>query len=140
MKVTAQRYEEDNHHCVEMKHDAYRHAGILYRRLLRLNATGDELNGREELSGAAGRRFDIRWHLHPSVQASLGHGGQTALIRTASGLGWRFRVDGASLALETGVYCGSGSPRRSLQLRASGTTRGMETTVLWSFAREKMAG
>lgn len=137
-KVTAQRYEEDNHHCVEMKHDAYRENGILYRRLLRLSANGDELNGREELSGVAGHRYDLRWHLHPSVQASLGHGGQTALIRSPSGLGWRFRVEGASLTLEPGIYCGSGAPRRSQQLKASGTTRGIETMIIWSFAREKM--
>ena len=135
-KVTAQRYEEDNHHCVEMKHNAY--SDMDYRRLLRLSATGDELSGREELTGAANRSFDLRWHLHPSVQASLGHGGQTALIRSASGLGWRFRVDGASLSLEPSIYCGSGAPRRSLQLKASGTTRSMETVILWSFAREKM--
>lgn len=138
-KVSAQRYEEDNHHCVEMRHDAYRHSGILYRRLLRLSASGDDLNGREELSGISGRSFDLRWHLHPSVQASLGHGGQTALIRSPSGLGWRFRVDGATLTLEPSIYCGSGAPRRSLQLKASGTTRGVETTILWSFAREKMS-
>lgn len=138
-KVTAQRYEEDNHHCVEMKHNAYRaKSGITYRRLLRLSANGDELNGREELTGAAGHGFAVRWHLHPGVQASLGHGGQTALVRSASGMGWRFRVDGASLALEPSVYCGSGSPRRSLQLKASGTTKGSETAVIWSFAREKL--
>jgi uncharacterized heparinase superfamily protein len=138
-KVTAQRYEEDNHHCVEMTHDAYRSAnGVLYHRLLRLSANGDELKGREELKGAAGRGFDLRWHLHPGVQASLAQSGQAALVRSAAGLGWRLRVEGADLALETGVYCGSGAPRRSVQLKASGLTRGGATVILWSFAREKM--
>lgn len=138
-KVTAQRYEEDNHHCVEMKHDGYRaKSGILYRRLLRLSANGDELHGREELTGTAGRNFTLRWHLHPAVQASLAQGGQTVLVRSASGSGWRLRVEGANLALEPSIYCGSGAPRRSLQLKASGVTRGAQTAVVWSFVREKM--
>ncbi len=138
VKVTAERYEEDNHHCVEMKHNAYRaEFGTSYRRLLRLSASGEELNGREELSGSAGHSFTLRWHLHPSVNASLSHGGQTALIRSASGLGWRFRIDGAVLSLEQSVYCGSGLPRRSLHLKASGTTHSSATAILWSLAREK---
>lgn len=138
-KISAQRYEEDNHHCVEMRHDAYRdEGGILLRRLLRLTPSGEELNGLEELTGASGRAFDVRWHLHPSVQASLSHGGKTALIRSASGLGWRFRVEGADLSLEPSIYCGSGAPRRSVQLKASGVTQGGVTQVLWIFAREKM--
>jgi uncharacterized heparinase superfamily protein len=138
-EVAAQRYEEDGYQCVEMKHDGYRDAyGILYRRLLKLSANGEELAGREELIGAAGRSFALRWHLHPASLASLAHGGQTALVRSASGAGWRLRVEGAELSLEAGVYCGSGAPRRSLQVKASGATRGGETVILWSFAREKI--
>ena len=138
-KISAQRYEEDNHHCVEMKHSAYRFGhGVTYQRLLRLSASGEELNGRETLTGKPGHRFDVRWHLHPNLQASLAHGGQTALVRSGSGAGWRLRVEGAVLSLESSIYCGSGSPHRSLQLKASGMTVGEETQVLWSFAREKM--
>jgi len=138
-KVTVQRYEEDNCHCVEMQHDAYGEThGIVYHRLLRLSANGDELNGREELTGTVERRFDLRWHLHPTVRASLAQSGQTALVRSASGSGWRLRVEGAVLSLEPGVYCGSGAPRRSLQLKATGATQNGETVILWSFSREKM--
>lgn len=137
-KIKAQRYEEANHHCLELSHDGYRATqGISYRRLLRLSATGEELHGQEILTGASGHAFDLRWHLHPGVLASLAQGGQTALVRSASGLGWRLRVEGANLNLEPGIYCGSGTPRRSLQLKASGTTRGGDTVVTWSFAREK---
>jgi uncharacterized heparinase superfamily protein len=138
-KVTAQRYEEDNHHCIEMEHDGYRaKSGIHYKRLLRLSATGDELSGREELTGAADHSFDLRWHLHPSAQASLAQSGQTALIRSPSGSGWRLRVEGATLTLEASIYCGTGAPRRSLQLKASGTTSGNQTIIYWNFVREKM--
>jgi len=138
VKVTAQRYEEDNHHCIDMSHDGYQaKLGVFYRRLLRLTAGGEALNGREELTGKTGHAFALRWHLHPSVQASLGQGGKTALIRSGSGAGWRLRVEGADLMLEPSIFCGSGAPRRSVQLKAYGVTRGTETVISWSFAREK---
>ena len=57
----------------------------------------------------------FRWHLHPLVQASLMQNGQSALLRTASGNGWRFRIDRGELGLEPSIYCGNGTPRRSLQ-------------------------
>jgi len=100
--------------------------------------SGDALHGREDMTGAAGHGFALRWHLHPNVQASLGQGGQTALVRSGSGAGWRLRVEGVPLTLESSIYCGSGAPRRSLQIKAAGTTQGDATVVSWSFTREKI--
>jgi uncharacterized heparinase superfamily protein len=138
VKATAQRYEEDNHHCIDMRHNGYAESHVKYRRLLRLSASGEELSGQEELQAPAGHIFALRWHLHPSVQASLGQSGQTALLRTASGLGWRLRIDGTALTLESSIYCGSGSTRRTLQIKASGVTRDKPTNILWNLTREKM--
>jgi uncharacterized heparinase superfamily protein len=151
-RVTAHRYEQDGQHCVEMTHDAYRaEFGITHQRFLGLSADGDELRGRDVLIGNPGRAFALRWHLHPSVQASLTQSGQTALLRMPSGIGWRMHVEGFDLALEPSVYCGSGSPRRSLHLKVSGHTGlpspkrssgfaqagGTETSLVWSLTREK---
>lgn len=136
--VTAQRYEQDGVHHVEAMHDGY--VGpfrVAHHRVLSLTAEGDELFGREALSGTPGRDFTLRWHLHPSVQASLVQGGQAALLRTPSNSGWRLRVDHGGLSLEPSIYCGDGSPRRSLQLRVSGPTYADPTVIGWALTREK---
>jgi len=137
-QVEVHRYEERDVHCIDVTHDGYRaRFGLLHRRRLRLAKDGDELQGRELLSGAPGRTFALRWHLHPAVQVSLAQGGQAALLRTASGAGWRLRVEGASLGLEGSIYCGAGEPRKSLQLKAQSRTQQGETDVVWSLSREK---
>lgn len=136
--VTAQRYEQNGSQCIEMTHDGYRNNfGILHQRLLGLSPDGDALHGRDILSGKSGKNFALRWHLHPLVQASLAQSGQAALLRTPSGSGWRFRIERGELGLEPSVYCGNGSPRRSLQLRVTGQTDEAQTTISWTLVREK---
>lgn len=139
--VTAQRYEQDGTHFVEMAHDGY--AARLHatcHRVLSLSADGECLRGHESIVGPRGRDFAVRWHLHPAVQAALSQGGDTALLRTPSGNGWRLRLEGAfahELSLESSIYCGGPLPRRTLQLKASGRTREDQTTLGWSLTREK---
>ncbi|MDP9126694.1 MAG: heparinase II/III family protein [Pseudomonadota bacterium] len=136
--VTAQRYEQNSAQCLEMSHDGYRQPfGIVHQRLLALVADGDSLHGRDVLSGASGRNFALRWHLHPLVQASLAQSGQTALLRTPSGNGWRFKIDRGELGLEPSIYCGDGMPRRTLQLKVSGHTDDAQTVMGWTLVREK---
>jgi uncharacterized heparinase superfamily protein len=139
--ITAQRYEHNGTHCLEMTHDAYRSRfGLVHERLLGLSADGEALHGREILSGTAGKSFTLRWHLHPLMQASLMHSGQSALLRTPSGNGWRFQIDSGELGLEPSIYCGGGSPRRTLQLKASAQTKDAQTVVAWSLIRERKGG
>jgi uncharacterized heparinase superfamily protein len=136
--VTSQRYEQNGSQCLELTHDGYRsNFGILHQRFLGLSADGDALHGRDILLGESGREFALRWHLHPLVQASLAQSGQTALLRTPSGSGWRFRIERGELGLEPSIYCGNGTPRRSLQLKVSGQTDEAQTSVSWSLVREK---
>ncbi len=137
-QTSIQRYEQDGSQFIEMMHDGYRQRfSVMHHRILSLSADGDELHGSDSLSGPMGRNFTLRWHLHPDVQASLLHSGQAALLRTASGNGWRLRVDGGDLGLEPSIYCGDGTPRRTLQLKVSGRTHGDPTTVAWNLVREK---
>lgn len=136
--VTSQRYEQNNSQCLELTHDGYRNKfGILHQRFLALSPDGDALHCRDILSGQSGREFALRWHLHPLVQASLAQSGQTVLLRTASGCGWRFRIERGELGLEPSIYCGNGSPRRSLQLKVSGQTEEAQTSISWSLIRER---
>lgn len=144
---SAQRYEHDNVLGVEMRHDGYRAPfGMMVQRTLEMALDGETLSGREVLDGgavtrsggtASGRDFSLRWHLHPSVNVALGQNGQTALLKTASGAGWRLRVEGYDLALEPSIYCGMGAPRRSMQIKVSGVADAAPTIILWSLTREK---
>jgi len=141
--ILSQRFEQDGGHYIEASHTGYdRKFSVVHQRSLCLTAEGDELHGRDVLSGPPGHDVAVRWHLHPSVQASLAHGGHTVLLRLPSNTGWRLRiVDCAGLAgtlsLEPSVYCGRGAPRRSLQIRLSGRTREDPTVISWLLAKEK---
>lgn len=137
-QVSIQRFEEGDISGIEMSHDGYRDAfGLTHHRILRLSGDGDVLAGRDILHGKAGYEFTLRWHLHPSVQASLSQGEQTVLLRTASGSGWRLRVEGRPLSIESSIYCGGIAPRRTLQIKTSGMTGPGETVATWSLMRER---
>ena len=141
--VTSQRYEQNGVAYVEAAHDGYvGRARVTHHRTLSLAAEGDELRGREVLSGALGADFTLRWHLHPSVQAALVQGGQAVLLLLPSGAGWRLRVDSGEgfntgLALEPSIYCGGTAPRRTLQIKISGRMAEDPTIVKWALGREK---
>lgn len=137
-EVSAQRYEQDGLQVVEMSHDGYMQKNkIMMHRSLGLTANGEELRGRDTITGPAGGDFTVRWHIHPKVNVSLAQGGASALLRTATGHGWRLRIRGADLALENSVYCGQNSPRRTFQLRAAGRTCSEPSIVEWTLTREK---
>ncbi len=141
--VTTQRFEDGESFGLDMEHDGYeRPFGLRHKRTLWLSVDGHTLIGcdrLEETRIATGKpyAFTLRWHLHPSVQALIAQGGQTALLRTPSGSGWRLRVDyDGPLALEGSIYCGTQTPRRALQLKTAALTHGAQTIVKWSLTRE----
>lgn len=150
-QVEAQRYEQNGVPYIEAMHDGYISAfRVTHHRTLGLANEGEELRGREVISGPAGRNFALRWHLHPTVQAALLQGGQAALLRTPSGGGWRLRIvgpregddivgigGGYSLGLEASVYCGALLPRRTLQLKVCGRTEIEQTVIEWVLTRER---
>ncbi len=136
--TSSMRFEENGAQAIEMAHNGYyARFGLTHTRILKLSADGEILSGRDVLQGRKGRDYTVRWHLHPSVQVSLSQGGQTALLRTPSGSGWRLRVERGELGLEPSVYCGGAEPRRTMQIRTSGMTDHTETVVPWSLARER---
>ncbi|MCV3270256.1 heparinase II/III family protein [Roseobacter sinensis] len=91
-----------------------------------------------DATGLQGIAFDIRFHLHPEVDATLDLGGAAVSMALKSGEIWVFRHDGAqTLALQPSVYLESGrlKPRSSNQIVLSGRAMSYATRVRWSLAK-----
>jgi uncharacterized heparinase superfamily protein len=121
-----------------MSHDGYQQTfDLIHRRRLFLSAGGDDLRGEDRLTGSGRRPFAIRFHLHPDVAVSLSQNGQTALLRLASGAGWRLRAAGGTVSLGDSVYLGRrGEIRKTQQVVVAGDKRDEEAVVKWAIARE----
>jgi uncharacterized heparinase superfamily protein len=144
--VGVARDESDGSIWLDASHDGYALPfGLVHRRRLFLDAAGDDLRGEDTLvrSGGAARPahgFAIRFHLHPSVQASLVQNGAAALLRLPSGAGWRLRAQGGTLSLAESIYLGhAGETRRSEQVVVSGAlladTAEEAASVKWALQR-----
>ena len=138
--VKVERNEQDGHTWLEAEHDGWRPGyGALHRRRLYLNASGDDLRGEDSVDGGNGERpfgVALRFHLHPSVHASALGNGDTVLLKSASGQGWRWRGQGGVVRLEHGVYFGqNGEQRRSQQIVMAGSVAGEPLTLKWALTR-----
>lgn len=138
--VTCTRNESDDGIWLDADHDGYAaRYGLRHHRRLYLAAAGDDLRGEDSLTATGGRKprdvpFTLVFHLHPGVQvAPVQDGG--ALLRLADGSGWRVRVGGGTLAVETGFYCGGETPERTSRLVLTGRTGDGDVTVKWAFRR-----
>lgn len=82
-----------------------------YFRRLYLAAGGDDFRGEDRLTGLPGRfaqYWRIRFHLHPSVKASLARDGQSVILVLPNQEGWRFRTSFDKVRLEKSIYFGAG--------------------------------
>src|SRR6516162_6483145 len=135
--VGRERAEHEGQQWISATHDGYRDRfGLTYARQLFLAADGEDLRGEERLTGRPGADFAVRFHLHPSVQASLAEDGGAALLRLPSGMFWRLRAAGAGMSLGESVYLGSGEARRTQQVVLSGTVGAEGAAVRWALRRE----
>ncbi|MEM6305693.1 MAG: heparinase II/III family protein [Pseudomonadota bacterium] len=85
-----------------------------------------------------GIRYDVRFHLHPDVDATLDLGGAAVSMALKSGEVWVFRHDGAlNLTLEPGVYLETTrlKPRASQQIVLSGMAFTYASRVRWSLSK-----
>ncbi len=137
--VISNRAEADGSIWLEASHSGYQSAfGLSHRRRLYLDASGDDLRGEDALVGRAPAQplpFAIRFHLHPNIQASPMQSGVAVLLRTPTGAGFRFRVEGGAVTVEESVYLGFGQPRRAEQIVVRGAAEGTETVVKWRLSR-----
>ncbi|MGB3809557.1 MAG: heparinase II/III family protein [Parvibaculum sp.] len=158
-RVESGRNENDAGIWLDASHNGYEKLfGLVHRRRLFLNASGDELRGEDLLVTAEDARkpmpwerarwhsrpedppYTIRFHLHPDARASLAHDGSNVLVRLPNGDGWQFRAIGqggpAPITLEESVYLGAGEPtRRAEQIVVSGTVFRGEARVNWAWRR-----
>ncbi len=87
------------------------------------------------LTGVA---FDLRFHLHPDVDARLDMGGAAVSLALKSGEIWVFRHDGgAKLTLQPSVYLERTRlrPRPSRQIVLSASAVDFETRLGWTLAK-----
>lgn len=142
--------------CFQGGHDGYLAShGITHARRLELTQDGRGLAGEDMLLAMEepdkrrfdralddgklqGLGFDIRFHLHPDVDATIDLGGAAVSMALRSGEIWVFRHDGAhDLRLEPGVYLENNrlKPRAAQQIVLSGTTFNYATRVRWSLSK-----
>jgi uncharacterized heparinase superfamily protein len=139
--IARERAEHEGQQWISATHDGYRERfGLTYARQLFLAADGEDLRGEERLTGRPGAAFAVRFHLHPSVQASLTQGEGAALFRLPSGVRWRLRAAGAEMSLGESVYLGSGEARKTQQVVLSGTVGADGAAVRWALRREPSEG
>ena len=111
-------------------------SGLSHQRRLYLTANGANLRGEDSLAGKRPHRFVARFHLHPSVTASLAQNEESVLLRLRDGDGWRFRAEGGVVGLQESVYLGfRGRPRRTLQIVVTGAKGSGAATLKWAFVR-----
>ena len=137
-------------------HDGYvRSHGLTHARTLELTTDGRGLAGEDMLLAMEdadkrrfdaaldagklkGIRFDIRFHLHPDVDATLDLGGAAVSMALKSGEVWVFRHDGAhNLTLEPGAYLETTrlKPRAAQQIVVSGMAFSYATRIRWSLSK-----
>ena len=139
--IARERAEHEGQQWISATHEGYRDRfGLTYARQLFLAANGEDLRGEERLTGRPGAAFTVRFHLHPSVQASLAQEGVAVLFRLPSGMCWRLRAAGAEISLGEIVYLGSGEARKTQQVVLSGTVGSEGAAVRWALRREPKEG
>jgi uncharacterized heparinase superfamily protein len=143
--VQSRRVHDPAGQTLVMAHDGYAAAyGVKHQRSLFLSADGATVKGEDRLSalqrpqGAAPVPFTVRFHLHPSVKASLSADAMSVVMQTGSGEFWRLRAGGPHLALTESVYCGDGEEvRRTVQIVACAMVHSGGTQAFqWELARE----
>jgi uncharacterized heparinase superfamily protein len=143
VRVAESSREDTRSSCLlEGTHDGYVPLyGIIHRRRLYLGDQGHDLRGEDTLDCewdlARPLDYAIRFHIHPRVMVSLTQGGDEALLRLPSGIGWRFHQSSGILALEDSIYVGEGSrPRKTKQLVIYGQITEKQEKIKWALQRE----
>ncbi|HEY1962591.1 MAG TPA: heparinase II/III family protein [Rhizomicrobium sp.] len=139
--IETSRHETASGWTMDASHDAYVPLfGIVHQRRLTLSPNGTMLSGIDRLTRTVPRRgrentpFAARFHIHPDIRVSPNQGGG-AILKLASGEGWRFQAAGGTLSIEESIYLGNGSPRRAEQLVVSGAVHHEPVEIDWVFER-----
>ena len=103
--VQCSRREIDGRAVLEVASDGYKGLFDLeHRRFLMMSADGTELSGEDLLIGTGGKRFTVRFHLHPNVQATMIQNGNAVLLKPRRGRGWKMVSPDREVFLEESIY------------------------------------
>lgn len=137
-------------------HDGYREShGLTHVRELDLSQDGRVLIGEDTLMTLTdpdkqkfdaamdqvklqGIRFQLRFHLHPDVDAALDMGGKAVSLALRSGEIWVFRQNGShGISLEPSVYLEKDriKPRATKQIVLSGRVMEYAARISWTLSK-----
>lgn len=121
---------------IETIHHGYKALfSISHKRKIYLAAGGHDFRGEDTIDGGTDQKFTARFHLHPSVQASLVHQSNAVLLRLPSGIGWRFKGTGGVISLPESIYLGVlGEKRRTKQIVISAASQSGFAQLKWEFS------
>jgi uncharacterized heparinase superfamily protein len=116
--------------------------GLICQRRVFLSADGHDLRGEDVFlpadvmdANVLDPEFSIRFHLHPSVKATLSRDGASIMMVLPSKTGWKFFARGGQLSLSTSLYLPDvRTPRPTQQIVISGIA-GRPDRVQWAFKR-----
>jgi uncharacterized heparinase superfamily protein len=142
--VPVWRQDSDQASSLRASHNGYADEfGIIHERTLQLAADGTRLDGEDLFKPAAGDafppaakdQFAVRFHLHPTVKASLLNDGQGALLVLPNRDVWTFTAYQTKVEVEESAYlAGPDGPRRAAQIVIHGRVREIDR-VRWTFAQ-----
>ncbi len=147
-EVRADCRETPGGSLAEVAHDGFaRCCGLRHERRLFLMPDGVELRGEDVLTpvdgGSAidGAVFTLRFHLHPSVRATLSRDGASIMLTLPDRSGWKFSARGGRLRLEESVLLASKRGlRRTVQMVVEGDVEGGGAKVNWFMKRISQGG
>lgn len=128
---------------ISARHSCYeRPFGLNCQRRVFLSADGHDLRGEDQFVPASAEdaialdpEFRIRFHLHPSVKATMSRDGASVMLVLPNKTGWKFSARGGQISLEPSIYLPDmRSPRPSEQIVISGIA-GRPERVQWAFKR-----
>ncbi len=118
-------------------------ANASYMRRLYLCAGGADLRGEEFLANLPQEVLSAavwRFHLHPSIRASLARDKRSVILLAPNKEGWRFKSNCCVLELEKSAYCGDGgAPVSTEQIVIRGARLKPQTcnlSVKWGLRRQ----
>jgi len=136
-KVNCSRRELGGKAVIDAETDGYEEIlDLIHRRIIMMSSDGSEILGEDQLQGTGGRRYILRFHLHPNVQATLIQHGKAALLKPRRGAGWKFAANNQAILIEDSIYLDRAiRPRRSQQLIVNGELLGRGASIKWSLRR-----
>ena len=141
-QVRVTRDEADQTITLDVSHDGYAEIlGIEHSRRLRLRRDGTQLAGVDTLTMISRTKkkdattFDVRFHLHPAIDAALSVDGGAVELQLPNGDIWQLECV-LGLMIEESIYLGErGNPRRTRQIVINGTVEEPTTTIRWLLSR-----